>query len=146
MTKFHLSLRARRRNASHMRNHLRSMDSPIHIRHRGGDVVWTATGHERPIFLDERGTRRRWVLLGGALTGSLSALWLAALIAGAIGFSSLPSLNGRRHLLAQRAGLAPASVDRVYVAQSSHRRRRRAPSELDRATGLAVSRGVLSIP
>jgi hypothetical protein len=59
---------------------------------RAGDThVWTATGHERPVFLDEHGRRRRWVLAGGALTGGVSALWLGGLLAGAIGFASLPS-------------------------------------------------------
>jgi hypothetical protein len=52
---------------------------------------WTATGHERPVFLDERGRRRRWVLVGGALAGVLAALWLAGLLVGAVGFSRLPS-------------------------------------------------------
>jgi hypothetical protein len=55
------------------------------------DAVWTATGHEPPVFLDERGRRRRWVLAGGALTGGASAIWLGGLLAGAIGFSSMPS-------------------------------------------------------
>jgi hypothetical protein len=57
------------------------------------ESVWTATGHERPVFLDERGRRRRWVLLGGAFAGGLSALWMGGLLAGAIGFSSLPSIR-----------------------------------------------------
>jgi hypothetical protein len=52
---------------------------------------WTATGHERPVFLDEHGRRRRWVLAGGTLAGAAAGLWLAALIAGAIGFATLPS-------------------------------------------------------
>jgi hypothetical protein len=55
---------------------------------------WTATGHERPVFLDERGRRRRWVLAGGVLAGALAALWLTALLAGAVGFSSLPLAHG----------------------------------------------------
>ena len=53
--------------------------------------VWTATGHERPVFLDEHGRRRRWVLAGGALGGGVSVLWLGGLLAGTIGFASLPS-------------------------------------------------------
>jgi hypothetical protein len=52
--------------------------------------VWTATGHESPVFLDHGGRRRRWVLAGGALAGAAAALWLAALVAGAIGFATLP--------------------------------------------------------
>ncbi len=75
-----------------MRNHLQSM-------HRTRDTspsVWTATGRERPIFLDEEGRRRRWVLLAGAVAAAASALWLAALIAGAIGFSTLPRVGAVR--------------------------------------------------
>ncbi|HEV2997743.1 MAG TPA: hypothetical protein VGX16_01455 [Solirubrobacteraceae bacterium] len=53
-------------------------------------TVWTATGRERPVFLDEHGRRRRWVTLAGALAGSAASLWLAGLVAGAIGFSTLP--------------------------------------------------------
>jgi hypothetical protein len=56
-------------------------------------TVWTATGRERPVFLDERGHRRRWVMLGGALAGGLTMFWMGALLAGAIGFSGLPSLR-----------------------------------------------------
>jgi hypothetical protein len=120
------------------------MDPLAHIRHNGPDVVWTATGHERPVFLDEHGRRRRWVLLGGVLAGGGSACWLGALVAGAIGFSSLPSMSGDTHLLATRAPHAR------YVAGTAHRRHSRAKSArrssgLDRAD-LAVSRGVLSLP
>jgi len=61
-------------------------DAPDGARH-----WWTATGHERPVFLDEHGRRRRWVLAGGTLAGAAAGLWLAALIAGAIGFATLPS-------------------------------------------------------
>jgi hypothetical protein len=65
------------------------LDAPAGARH-----WWTATGHERPVFLDERGRRRRWVLAGGALAGGLAALWLTALLAGAIGFSTMPTSYG----------------------------------------------------
>jgi hypothetical protein len=54
-------------------------------------TVWTATGHESPVFLDHHGRRRRWVLAGGTLAGAAASLWLVALIAGAIGFATLPS-------------------------------------------------------
>lgn len=64
--------------------------------------AWTATGRERPVFLDEHGRRRRWVWVGGALAGAASSLWLAGLIAGGIGFSRLPlppaPLATRAHL------------------------------------------------
>jgi hypothetical protein len=54
-------------------------------------TVWTATGHEPPVFLDHHGRRRRWVLAGGTLAGAAAGMWLAALVAGAIGFATLPS-------------------------------------------------------
>jgi hypothetical protein len=77
--------------------------------------VWTATGHERPVFLDERGRRRRWVLLGGVFAGGLSALWMGGLLAGAIGFSSLPSIRPLPQVIRADTGVpveirAPAEV------------------------------------
>jgi hypothetical protein len=119
------------------------MDPLAHLRRHGADTVWTATGHERPVFLDEHGKRRRWVLLGGALAGGGSACWLGALIAGAIGFSSLPSLNANARVLAARPHVR-------YVAQTArHRHGRTKVSK--RSSGLetadlAVSRGVLPLP
>jgi hypothetical protein len=109
------------------------------------DVVWTATGHERPVFLDEHGTRRRWVVLGGALTGGASAFWLGGLIAGAIGFSTMPSLQERSSLVAS------ASARHALLAAAPHRRHvashpRRPPSELGGATELAVSRAPIATP
>jgi hypothetical protein len=80
---------------------------------------WTATGHERPVFLDEHGRRRRWVLAAGALAGAAAALWLTALVIGAIGFSSLPSSSlpswsAQHHQRVRRqADLAAVRVDRV---------------------------------
>jgi hypothetical protein len=119
------------------------MDPLAPVRRHGEDSVWTATGQERPVFLDEHGRRRRWVLLGGALAGGGSACWLGALIAGAIGFSSMPSMNTDTRLTAARPHVG-------YVAQSAHHRRRHAKSS-KRSSGietadLAVSRGVLSLP
>jgi hypothetical protein len=78
---------------------------------------WTATGHERPVFLDERGRRRRWVLAGGVLAGALAALWLTALLAGAVGFSSLPlahgpELSARPHIADLRRTTADLRRDR----------------------------------
>lgn len=77
-------------------------------------TVWTATGHERPIFLDERGRRRRWVLLAGGVVAFASTLWLAALVAGSIGFSTLPRVGAVR---------APAPVG-LAAAHVSHPRTR----------------------
>ena len=91
---------------------------PTHLRHPENHTTWTATGHERPVFLDEHGRRRRWVLLGGALSGGASALWFAALLAGAIGFSTLPSLQTVSPLLAARReahGVALAGPHRRQI-------------------------------
>lgn len=120
------------------------MDPLAHIRRHGGDAVWTATGHERPVFLDEHGRRRRWVLLGGALAGGGSACWLGALIAGAIGFSSLPAMNTGTRLLAAR----PEVRDVAQAARHRHGRSTvsKRSSGLERTADLAVSRGVLSLP
>ncbi len=103
------------------------------------EIDWTATGHERPVFLDEYGRRRRWVLAGGVLGGSASALWLGALVAGAIGFSTMPAIGVHaQHLIAARtAPLRTASAAR-------HRRssQRRLPGAAP--TELAVSRALIS--
>ncbi len=74
---------------------------------------WTATGHERPVFLDEHGRRRRWVLAGGVLAGALAALWLTALLVGAIGFSTLPLTHMPRLV-------ARSHIDGIDLAE--HRR------------------------
>ena len=52
--------------------------------------VWRATGMEKPVFLDERGRRRRLVRLGGALAVLLVTAWLALIVAGPLGFARLP--------------------------------------------------------
>ncbi|MGH2879778.1 MAG: hypothetical protein ACRDK4_09270 [Solirubrobacteraceae bacterium] len=90
-----------------------------------GGEVWRATGLERPVFLDERGRRRRWVFVGGALTGGASALWLGGLIVGAIGFSNLPLTHAT---LAARPSRAPVAADRIADAGTARARlRARAP-------------------
>jgi hypothetical protein len=112
-------------------------------RHPIEEAVWTATGCERPVFLDEHGKRRRWVVLGGALTGGASALWLGALVAGAIGFSTMPSLQERSSLVAN------GTVRHALIAVAPRRRHaaprpRRSSSDLGGATELAVSRGLIA--
>lgn len=84
-------------------------------------TVWTATGRERPIFLDEHGRRRRWVLLAGAVVASASALWLAALVAGAIGFSTLPRVGAVR--VGAAAGRLPIELTETHVARPRARAR-----------------------
>jgi hypothetical protein len=75
-----------------------------------GYEQWTATGRERPVFLDEHGRRRRWVQAGGALTGGAATLWLAGLIAGAVGFGALPTTGG-----------VPVSAHRSRAAEPAER-------------------------
>jgi hypothetical protein len=86
-------------------------------------AVWTATGHEPPVFLDRHGRRRRWVLAGGTLAGAAAGLWLAALIAGAIGFATLPSWQAQHRERIGRQAYARLDRDqesrrRVAVARA----------------------------
>ncbi len=108
-----------------------------------GDAVWTATGHERPVFFDEHGRRRRWVWLGGAAAGGASAFWLGALVAGAIGFSTMPAMRSGARLLASRPSHAavrpPASAHKRAVA---HARSSSPPG--GGGTELAVSRALIA--
>lgn len=89
-------------------------------------TVWTATGRERPVFLDERGRRRSWVLAGGLFVGAASGFWFAALIAGAIGFSTLPLMRAPIPAFAQRALAHDIAGDerhrRVVLAFAGDRR------------------------
>jgi hypothetical protein len=80
-------------------------------------TIWTATGLERQIFLDQTGRRARVVRLAGALAAMLGAAWLAALVTGALGFSNLPRLPNPIGILAT----APTRV--VHVAEHRDRRR-----------------------
>ncbi len=118
------------------------MEPLAHLRRDGANTVWTATGHERPVFLDEHGRRLRWVLAGGAFAGGASALWLTALVAGAIGFSTLPSIHAHSPLLAERTEVRDVASVRPRHRVSAVSARR--PSTLERATGLAVSRALTS--
>jgi hypothetical protein len=101
LANFDLSVRPFTENVAAMRHYCGLMPCPP-------ENVWTATGHEPPVFLDEHGRRRRWVALGGALAGGGAALWLGALVAGAIGFSTMPALQGRTPLVASRTASAAA--------------------------------------
>jgi hypothetical protein len=117
------------------------MEPSTNLRRQGENLVWTATGHERPVFLDEHGRRRRWVLAGGLLTGGLSALWLAALIAGAIGFSTLPSMRASSQFLVSRRQARELALVRSHrhVPTAGHRRQ----SSFAVAAKLAVSRSLI---
>ncbi len=117
------------------------MEPLTHVRRDHDEAVWTATGHERPVFLDESGRRRRWVLAGGVFAGGASAFWFTALIAGAIGFSTLPSMRAHLPTIAQRTEAREvASVGRRHGVVVGARR----PSSLTHAASLAVSRSLIA--
>jgi hypothetical protein len=98
--------------------------------------VWTATGRERPVFLDERGRRRRWVLAGGALAGGVSSLWLGGLIAGAIGFATLPAPSSAPVArIAHTVAPAEHVHERTEVARTLQRRAPASPAARLRAGG-----------
>lgn len=127
-----------------MRNHCARMDD------RRSSTAWTATGHERPVFFDERGRRRRWVLGSGVFAGALAGGGLAALVAGAIGFSTLPSLSALPLSLAKARPHQPVHqllAVRGPARTSGHALAGHAPSErlsgVERAAELAVSHGLL---
>jgi hypothetical protein len=77
--------------------------------------VWTATGLERPVFLDRSGRRHRKVRMAGAGAALAGSVWFAALITGGIGFSGLPAVAGAGGALAGR----PHALVRVVAG---HRR------------------------
>src|SRR5262245_29217565 len=59
----------------------------------GAHARWTATGLEKPIFLDERGHRGRIVRIAAAVATLLVTAWLTLVVAGPVGFASLPPLR-----------------------------------------------------
>jgi hypothetical protein len=89
--------------------------------------VWTATGLERQVFLDRAGRRRRLGAAGGAIAALLCALWLAGLVIGALGFSSLPALRAEGAL----ARLQNTNLQ-SRLAELEDRPRRHEPTATDR--------------
>lgn len=67
---------------------------------------WDAAGRERPVFLDERGRRLRFLRPVGVLAVVLTAGWLAGLVLGATGFTTLAP--PRPAVAARPAVTAPA--------------------------------------
>jgi hypothetical protein len=105
------------------------------------DERWTATGTERPVFLDERGRRRRLVQAAGALAGAASALWLGGLVAGAIGFGALPAAPAPKPV--RRAAMNAPSSERPLALRGRAGDRPVAVSGRagDRPLGLAGTAG-----
>jgi hypothetical protein len=67
----------------------------------------SASGRERPVFLDESGRRARVVRFAGRLMGGATVAWLGALVVGASAAPTLPSLAR------QLASIRGASATRV---------------------------------
>jgi hypothetical protein len=63
--------------------------------------VWTATGLERPVFVDLSGRRARLMRAAGVLVAALALGGPVTLVAGASGFASLPALPAAAGLTAQ---------------------------------------------
>jgi hypothetical protein len=96
-----------------LRPHAReATPAPAHEPH-----VWTATGLERQIFLDQTGRRARRARIAGVAAAALSTGWLAALVTGAVGFASLPAVPS--------AGALAARGHRVSRPATAHQRRHR---------------------
>jgi hypothetical protein len=55
--------------------------------------AWTATGHERQVFLDQSGRRRRRCGVLGVFVAVFAVMWLTAVVSGPVGFSNLPSVR-----------------------------------------------------
>jgi hypothetical protein len=96
--------------------------------------VWWATGNEEPVFLDDAGRRRPLVLVAGAIAAAASAVWLAALVTGAIGFSSLPGSPAALPLSAS-SGSSPAppaaSIHAPHTVAAAARTRGRLALDVD---------------
>jgi hypothetical protein len=67
--------------------------APISGRDESTGKVWRATGLETPVFFDERGHRAKLVRFGGAFSLLLVTAWLALVVSGPLGFTSLPDRN-----------------------------------------------------
>src|SRR6202043_3733724 len=98
-----------------------SMEPPNDPYRFEDETIWTATGHERPVFLDESGRRRRWVLAGGVFAGGVSAFWVTALIAGAVGFSRLPLIRPHLPFVALHAEAHEVAAIREETSTVRHR-------------------------
>ncbi len=70
---------------------------------------------EAPVFHDATGRRRRVVTVLGVLAASLTALWLCAMVVGATGFATLPSI---RRVLAVHRAPGGSHVRRVVAASA----------------------------
>jgi len=54
-------------------------------------AAWSTSGHDAPVFVDDTGRRAHAVHLAGVAIALLCACWLATLVLGMSGVTSLPS-------------------------------------------------------
>lgn len=90
-------------------------------------TVWRATGNEEPVFLDRTGRRQPLLRAAGAAAGLAAAGWLAALVTGAIGFSTLPGVTAPA-----AGGLAPVAQRPARVVVATVRPHRRLAVDVGR--------------
>jgi hypothetical protein len=70
-------------------------------------AAWGTSGHDAPVFVDDSGRRAHGVRLAGATIAMLCACWLATLVFGMSGLTSLP---GPRESALARALPAPGRM------------------------------------
>jgi len=56
-------------------------------------AAWNISGHDAPVFVDDSGRRAHGVQLAGAVIAMLCACWLATLVFGMSGLTSLPGVG-----------------------------------------------------
>lgn len=56
-------------------------------------VAWNTSGHDAPVFVDDTGRRAHGVHLAGVAIAMLCACWLATLVFGMSGLTSLPGTD-----------------------------------------------------
>jgi hypothetical protein len=83
------------------------------------NLIWTATGHERQVFLDTTGRRGRALRVAAAAIASLALAGPVALVEGASGFSALPSVASQLASMHRPAHVA-AGVSQPIAAKHSH--------------------------
>jgi hypothetical protein len=83
------------------------------------NLIWTATGHERQVFLDPTGRRGRVLRVAAMTLASLALVGPVALVEGASGFSALPSVASQLAAMHRPAHVA-AGVAQSTAREQSH--------------------------
>jgi hypothetical protein len=70
-------------------------------------AAWSTSGHDAPVFVDDSGRRAHGVHLAGFAIAMLCACWLATLVLGVSGVTSLPGAHASTfaRALPTRAGV-----------------------------------------